>query len=175
LYNFGGVKRPAAIFILFVMLFNGAGFYLYYTLELIEIRTEMRLVLKNAPETELYTLKLSVKEFAALGSNPDEIEYDGKMFDVARIRSTSDSVFVLCKHDEKEDSLVALLDYFVDPPLKNKTALPGSILQFLSLSYIIPANEFQLSNLESLPKSQTAYCEKVIENYQSPSTPPPWP
>jgi hypothetical protein len=168
------VKRVASLFILFVMLFNGAGFYMYYSMQLIEIRHEMRVALKNTPERELEVLKFSIDEFKELGQDPDEIQQGGKIYDVARIKTTSDSVFVLAKHDEQEESLSEILDYFVNPPLKSNAALQGPIMEFLTLTFVLPCSSFHFTCRISSAEANTPYLKTIVEYNPSPNAPPPW-
>lgn len=135
------MKKPVAIFILVTLLFNGAGFYVYYALQLKQIRIEMRAALKFIPENKLEVLKLTRTTFTLFKKEENEILFEGEMFDIARVICKNDSVFVYCLRDEKENNLIALLDYFVTTPLQRKNSIPAAIQQFITLSFVVPLNE----------------------------------
>ena len=121
------------------MLFNGAGFYLYYVAKLQQIRSEMREALKSLPESELNVLKMSMAQFLEATVDEHEIKVKGRMYDIARIVISKNSVTVYGKHDEKEDNLIALLDHFITAPLKEKDVSHSAATSLLLLTFIEPA------------------------------------
>jgi hypothetical protein len=132
------VKRFYAFLILFVMLFNAAGFYLYYVVKLQQIRSEMRQALKFTPENELDVLKMTVAQFLNAKADDHEVKFNGRMYDIARIITTADSVTVYGKHDEREDNLIALLDYVITAPMKGKDLSRSAATTLIVLTFIAP-------------------------------------
>jgi hypothetical protein len=167
------VKRVYAILIFLILLVNASGFYIYYAVQLTRIREEMRQALKKLPDDQLQMLTLSKGEFKESKFDENEIRFNGKMYDIARVKFSRDSVLVYGLHDNKEDDLMALLSDVVSKPLKNRNSIPPSIQQFLSLIFLAPSNEFCLSE-NSTEHSATWYYFSVQLATTSPVPPPPW-
>ncbi|MFZ6011154.1 MAG: hypothetical protein ACOYXT_12480 [Bacteroidota bacterium] len=135
------MKKIGAISVILIFLCNGAGFYVYYCLQLQQIRSEMREALKLRPDHELEILQLTIQQFEEASVDENEILFNGKMYDIARVEKAEKEVKIYCLHDEKEDSLLTLLDEVVSKPMKHKDSLPGQIFQFISLIYVVPPEE----------------------------------
>src|SRR4051812_37052272 len=126
------------------MLFNGAGFYIYYALELQKIKAEMHEALVKLSDDKLQLLKLTISEFNEALVEDEELQFDGSMYDVARISIHGDSVYVYCLRDEKEGDLLTFISDVVSSPLKNQRSLPKPIVQFLTLVFLLPGSEQDL-------------------------------
>lgn len=168
----GKVKRIYAILIFAILMTNAAGFYVYYAVQLQQIRAEMREALKHLPDHALEVLTLSRAAYNAAKVEEHEVQVNGKMYDVARIVITRDSVTVYGLHDAKEDNLVALLEEIISKPLKDRRSMPASILDFISLMFVQPVNELYLGR-ESLGTVFTAYHFAVADVLIMCDSPPP--
>jgi hypothetical protein len=122
------------------MLVNGAGFYMYYAIQLQQIRTEMREALKVAPIDSLQVLILTTEQYKTSKVDEHEVRVNGKMYDIARIKLIQNKVHVYCIHDKDEDNLIVFLSEIISKPLKDKNNIPQPILKFLALSYLLPEN-----------------------------------
>jgi hypothetical protein len=133
------VKRTTAVTILAILLFNSAGFYVYYAAQLQNIRHEMREALKYLPDNELQLFKFTKEVFEQAKVDEHELKINGKMYDIARVENRKGLLYVFCRHDEKEDNLIKLLHHVVTAPVKHDSdSLPHVISQYLSLVYIVP-------------------------------------
>src|SRR5687768_14442658 len=103
-----------------ILAVNGTGFYVYYFLSLQNIRREMRERLKLTADEELEILTLVAEDYKQAIADDHEVKVNGKMYDVARIKTLGDSVVVYCTHDEKEDDLLAFAAAIFSMPLKDK-------------------------------------------------------
>jgi hypothetical protein len=159
--------------ILAIMLFNGAGFYLYYALQLQQIRSEMRAALKLLPNDKLEVFQLTAAAFREAMIEEHEIKIGGKMYDIARTTELNDLIYVYCLHDEKEDNLLALIEHIVSSPLKDKNSIPGSVMQFLSLSFLIPVWEYEMKPDASDLKQFTPYTFNSRLFISTVKSPPP--
>jgi hypothetical protein len=132
------VRKAAAISILSILLINTAGFYVYYIVQLRQIRTEMRQALQLRPDDQLEVLRLTKKKYTEVRVDEHEVKVNGKMYDIARMKISDDSVIVYALHDEKEDNLLALMGEIISKPLKDRSSMPVEIVQFLTLLFVQP-------------------------------------
>ena len=134
-------KKLFSILLISLLLLNFGGLFLYFPLQLFRIHREMRLALKGMPDDQLDVFKLSKADFIRAIVDDDEVELNGRMFDIARTRVQKDSVIVFALHDKAEDSLLAFLDEIVKRPLQDKKMPPIQIYQFITLSFLPPDQE----------------------------------
>jgi hypothetical protein len=168
------VKRCYAAVILVIMLFNGAGFYIYYALHLRQIRMEMREALKYLPENELEIIKLSHEQFFEAKVEEHEVKVGGKMYDIARVLTMNDSLYVYCLHDEKEDNLIAFLDHVSSVPCNQNSSIPAALAKLIVISYDVPANNFDVEVEISPSRPFTPYQFNHKNFCKSLISPPPW-
>jgi len=166
------VKRFLSILLITVILSNGLGFYLFYALKLQQIRREMREALKLLPEHELDVLKLTRQEFIAALVEDHEVKVNGRMYDIARIAEQDEHIIIYCKHDEKEDNLLALLDHVLTAPIKAK-AIPIVGVAFVVFPYVNPHGVSLPVPVEILVNTFTSYQFSSVTFKVLPATPPP--
>ena len=97
----------------------------------------MRAKLRVLPDDQLEILMLSREGYKESRVDDHEVRVKGKMYDVARVETTRDSVRIYCLYDEKEDSLIALCTELIGKPLESGSSLPGAILKFIGLHFIV--------------------------------------
>lgn len=136
------------------------------------IRNEMRAALKTMPEERLTKLVLTESDFFRSKVEEHEIKIDGRMYDIARLQYAGGKVIVWCLHDEAEDNLLAFLDAVSNRAHQDSTPVPQSILQFLSLTFLVP--EFQLPlSYTAAAKTETTYRLPVYSILVPIQSPPP--
>jgi hypothetical protein len=140
------VKRGSAIFLLVILLVNSVGFYVYYIVQLKQIRWEMQMALAFAPEEKLEKISLTYKQYQLSKVDDHEIRIYDKMYDIGRIKITGDSVLVYCIHDTKEENLMAFLDEITSKPLIGKHAVPSYLIHFLVLVFLQPHGDHRFQN-----------------------------
>lgn len=127
------MKRALAILLLLVFLFNFTGIYVYFVLRLSEIRTEMRALVKKLPDNELVALSFTSQQWAAVHhADDDEIQWQGKMYDIARVKTHTSGVTVYAVHDEAEESLLTFLDTICKRASKDKKPVPAGMFHFFA-------------------------------------------
>jgi hypothetical protein len=167
------VKRAYAVLILAILLANSGGFYVYYIVHLQQIKSEMREGLHHLPDHKLEVLTLSLNEYKEAQVDDDEIQVNGKMYDIARMKISRGSVKIFCIHDEKEDDLLALLSEIISKPIK-RDGIPDAVLQFITLLYVAPP-QVALFNTVANKQFFTVYYFSCKEAFEKTESPPPWP
>jgi hypothetical protein len=142
------LKRIVSISLILIFLVHFTGFYFYFVLRLVEIHREVRNQLKLLPEEQLQMLELSVAEFQKSNVGDDEVEVNGKMYDVARIEITQENVILYCIQDTAEDNLLSFLDEVLKNAARDKKQLPSGVFAFISQADLcdvltLPPNSFK--------------------------------
>jgi hypothetical protein len=166
------VKRITSIVFLLLFLFNFAGIYFYFGVRIFTIKQEMRAALKNKPDSELTRLELPVAEFERSRVDEHEVKVNGKMFDIARIQFAGDRVIIFCLHDEAEDNLLSFLDAVSSRAHNDKHPVPGTIVQFLSLTFLVTYFTFDASTVD-YSFAETHYNESMNSLPIEVISPPP--
>lgn len=130
------MRRSATLFALLIFSLNFFGFYCYYAFRLVEIRKEARTQLKYLPETALTKFVLTPAKYNEVKRGEDEIQVEGRMYDIARLQVNQDSVVVLALHDAAEDNLISFLQLIVERSASDKKPLPASVMHFFGLMYL---------------------------------------
>ena len=165
------VKRILSILVLILFLAHFAGFYIYFAVQLKQVRQEMRSQLRNLPTEELKLLTLTPEEFQKARVEEHEVKVDGKMYDIARVEKRDNVILVYCLHDAAEDNLLAFLNKILTLPLKD-SHIPSGILHFYSLNYL-PAH-WSFIVPEVIPTTPfTAYTEMISQYNAVIISPPP--
>jgi hypothetical protein len=167
------VKRIYSVAFLLILLVNSAGFYIYYVIQLQQIKEEMREALKLKPDYELNILVLSRQAYAEAKVEDHEIRVNGKMYDVARTKISGDQVTVYCLHDKAEDDLMGFLAEIIRTPLKENSHVPDEILEFIGMDFIAPDNLITCCYTNK-DQNQTRYFFPLKMSTLRVSTPPPW-
>jgi hypothetical protein len=166
------IKKGLSAFILCLFLAHFAGFYIYFFIQLRQVRHEMRAQLKYLPADQLQLIKLSNEDYKKAKVDEHEINVDGKMYDIARMYTKADTVFVYGVHDKAEDNLLAFLDKILTLPLKDKNS-PNQVLKFTSLAFIVPVVLQHTTIRCVIPVTETGYLESGTTFIQHPDSPPP--
>ena len=117
-----------------MLIFNSAGYILvFYQLKKF-IKKEALSKLENYIHPEDFTtIVVSKHRFENEDDNfffvePHEIKYYGKMYDVARIVHTADSVRIIALNDENEDNLHELFAQYITRSLNDKYSQTASVI-----------------------------------------------
>lgn len=155
------------------MLTNGAGFYVYYSIHLYQIKKDMRAWMIGKPEIACEVLKMKPQEYEQVQNGEDEIFFNGKLYDIVALKIEKETVFVYCLRDEEEESLMALLDYVLGSPLKD-SSVPNVVQQFIGLIFLMPApisySELAIINLII----HVEYFFSLQNFFAVIDSPPPW-
>ena len=133
----------------------------------------MRSKLKYLPADQLEVILLSAKAYQQSLQDDDEIEINGKMFDIARIEVKEEQVIVYALHDSAEDNLLSFLDQVLKSAAQDQQQIPSPLFQFSALTFLLPST---LSFSNPLPSSFRAFTNYAIRDFSfvpSLDTPPP--
>ena len=169
------MKKLLAIGFLSFFALQFAGFYGYFGIRLIAIRKEMKAVLSSLPEEKLERITISANEFAQVNLEEGEIELNGKMYDIAKIKKQGDSYVLFALHDESEDSLLSLLDEMLKRSGNDKKPVPSQLLQFLTMVFIQNTDGISLPTIGSENTSALTFHRNLYSTIErSIPVPPPW-
>lgn len=119
------------------------------------------------------TLVISIADFESVKTNPHEISFRGKMYDIKTIQKKGDKVELQVLNDAKEERIIDHLKTLASQqPSKNKSQA-NSLLDLLGLMYVSSGS----SVTHPLPPlTRPAYhslCEMIISQTKSVFSPPP--
>lgn len=130
------MKRYFAFFVLFLFSLNFLGFYGYYAFRLVEIRREAKAQLMYLPEDQLSKFTFSTLAYEEVKRGDDEIQVEGRMYDIARLERSADAVIIFALHDEAEDNLISFLQTVLKRSATDKKPIPSSVTHFFGLTYL---------------------------------------
>jgi hypothetical protein len=99
------LKRIISVILLFVFLYNIGGYYIWFKLEQINIKSEIQ----NTSEVKtltLITVSLHGKSDIIWTEENKEFIYHGEMFDVVKVKTDNNSKYYYCINDKKEKQLI---------------------------------------------------------------------
>jgi hypothetical protein len=165
------MKKLFALAFVSLFLLHFAGVYTYFGVRLMAIRQEMKQLLKTTPDDQLELMQLTKSEYQKSLHEEDELELNGKMYDIARVELKEGIYFVYALHDAAEDNLLGFLDEVVKRSSSDKKPVPSQLLQFFSLDFISPQTNFCFAR-ELTQKISVVY-SKLYSSYQLPINSPP--
>lgn len=133
-YNYIVLKRFISILLVILLIFNSAGYILVFYQLKKYIKKEALSKLENYINPgDLTTIVVSKHQYENEDENfffvePHEIKYYGKMYDIARIEHTADSVRIVALSDENEDNLHELFAQFITRSLNDKYSKAASVI-----------------------------------------------
>lgn len=166
------MKKLFAIAFVSLFLLHFAGVYSYFGVRLMAIRQEMKQLLKSTPNDQLELIQLTKSQYQKSLHEEDELELNGKMYDVARVEVKEGIYFVYALHDSAEDNLLGFLDEVVKRSSSDKKPVPSQLLQFFSLDFISPQAKFCFAR-ELAQKISPAYSLLYSSFPLSINSPPP--
>ncbi|MBK5279376.1 MAG: hypothetical protein JJE09_11000 [Bacteroidia bacterium] len=133
----------------------------------------MRHKLKDIPTDQLEVIHLSKTEYQRLLRGSDEIEINGKMYDIARTQIKEAVVIVFALHDSAEDNLLSFLDDVLKNATQDSQQASTTLFQFNLLSFVLP-NEVISEDIALIQnRSFTRYSEIDLSFVCPLDTPPP--
>lgn len=154
------------------MLLNGAGFYIFYFHQLHSVKREMRQALKRLPDDKLERIVLPSASFQDALVEEDEMRWNDRMYDIARIQKRGGDIVVFCLRDQKEENLIDFIGAVLTNPLK-LSDVPPSVVQFLSLSFIVPSVDYDLTPDSVEMSFKADFALRFPEIFPPVNNPPP--
>ncbi len=166
------MKKLFSIGLVSVFLLHFAGVYTYFGVRLMAIRQEMRLLLKATPDEKLELIQLTKSEYQKSLHEEDELELNGKMYDIARVEVKEGIYFVYALHDGAEDNLLGFLNEILKRSSSDKKPVPSQLVSFMTWVYLPVQNEFRFSS-ESVSIGNTRYLDLYAAFSSVVESPPP--
>ena len=124
------MKKTAAIFLLFIFLFNIMGYFFAFKAVNYQVKKEIKKQIKHGiPDKELTIIVIKSSESTELTwIESDEFIYKEEMYDVIKSEISDKTTIYKCLKDTQEKKLFAHLDEHIEKhiadnkPLKNKAA-----------------------------------------------------
>ena len=117
--------KIAAVFFLFLLLFRAGGFLTFFHIQQRMIKEEIKKqIITGLPEHQLKIFKFSENENAFTSKEikwveKNEFIFEGKMYDVVKVKNVCDEKWFYCFEDTKETALVLHLDQIQKDLLSN--------------------------------------------------------
>jgi hypothetical protein len=166
------MKRFFTFLVLLFFSLNFLGFYSYYAFRLVEIRKESKAQLQYLPEHQLSKFIFTQRAYEEVKRGDDEIQVEGRMYDLARLEVHADSVTVFALHDAAEDNLISFLQTVLQRSATDKKPIPATVIQIFGLTYLGSFFEWK-SQLKSSEVGHTEYTFSAATFSPQHRTPPP--
>lgn len=131
------LKRVLSIFLALILIFNSAGYIVvFYQMKKVFKKQAFQKLENYINPEDLTTIVLSRYDFENENENfyfveAHEIKYFGKMYDIARIEHSDDSVKIIALNDENEDNLHNLFAQFFTKNLNDKYSKTAGIIKLI--------------------------------------------
>jgi hypothetical protein len=151
------MKKLISILLALCFLIHFVGYYAYFAGRLNEIHSQVKRTKSKLPENQLTRLLIPVADQNSYYLESDEIEFQGKMYDVVRSARQGNVMVIFAIHDTEEDNLLSFIGAVVSTIDSDQSEVPVGFTAFFNLQYIsacaliLPALNFQYQ------KNLTAY------------------
>ncbi|MFM8832158.1 MAG: hypothetical protein ACKOEV_00715 [Cytophagales bacterium] len=127
----------------------------------------------NAPDIgNMELIQLTKSDYQKSLQEEDELELNGKMYDIARVEVKDDIYFVYALHDGAEDNLLGFLNEVLKRSSSDKKPVPSQLVSFMTWVYLPVQNEFKFSS-ESVSIGTTLYLDLYASISTLVESPPP--
>jgi hypothetical protein len=104
------VRKLTAILLVFLLLFNSIGVQVFYALQTLQAKNEMKAYLRKHVHPDEETIVLTDHIASTIKwENPDEFSFQDQMYDVIEKRHCEQGLAIRCIADKKETALIDLL------------------------------------------------------------------
>ncbi|MBL7852284.1 MAG: hypothetical protein JNN04_15380 [Cyclobacteriaceae bacterium] len=131
------IRKYTSLFLVALLLVHLAGFYVYFVVRLGDLRMSMREKIALLPSEQLEVVRIPAASFRSHWINEREMEWQGKMYDIARVEKQGAEVLVYALHDQDEDGLINFLTAVVDMARQDPQPAPSTVVQFFTLKFVI--------------------------------------
>lgn len=156
------MRKATAILLLMVFLFEGGGYFVYFTLERAAAQREMAAFMKRLKsEDNLIRIEWNAGNAAEFNwKHEREFRYHGVMYDVMRREQSDDGSIVLICHPDKRESAV-----YRSLESKSKKNKPDGKLaeHFCTLTHTIPEEPVQIGgSAPGFMRSPQSFAETMV-------------
>lgn len=166
------MKRGVAIFLLSLLLAHYSGFYIYFSVRLVSIHQGIQNKIKTLQDNQYQIIELSSLDFKKYRTDENEIEWQGRMYDIGKMKMDQGMVVLHVIHDKAEDNLLSFLDEIIKRSEGDSQKTPSPVLDFISLIFVPSANTFRVSAVVA-PEQFASYLERLYSVTLHIDAPPP--
>jgi hypothetical protein len=167
------IRKYTSLLLAAVLLLHLAGFYVYFVVRLGDIRADMRNQLASLPTHQLQIVSVPLAEFKSSWMEEKEMRWQGRMYDIARVKQSGDRLLVYCLRDHDEDDLISFLNTVVDLSNKDTRQVPSFVFKLFALKYIA-GHPVNVAVSVDPGISPTPYVSaRLVSIAHLPATPPP--
>lgn len=131
------IRKYTALLVVALLLVHLAGFYVYFVVRLGDLRMSMREKISHLPADQLEVVRVPASEFRKHWLEDREMEWQGNMYDIARVEKSGTDILVYGLHDKDEDGLLNFIGAVVDMARQDDQQAPAPVVQFFGLKYVI--------------------------------------
>jgi len=166
-----GLRKLSTIFLLSVILFSEAGYFIFYNFQRYQIKQQVKRELASSIETELLEVIELEKNAAQIEWEEEwkEFFFNDDMYDVKRIEKKDGKTFLYCINDEKENQL---LKKMVDAAEKNQKEKKNNSYKF-QLPYFVASISFLPAPIVLSTKIKFTYFNESAVNLAAEIVLPP--
>jgi hypothetical protein len=171
------LKKVISILLSFLIFLSTSGYVLIYVERLANNKIEMRAILTSKQNSSLLLkLKFAKNEFFRDLNWKDEYEFEfnGEMYDVAKIERSGDTVFIYCIRDKNEELLISNYEKVSMTNSEKDKIASSPQTSLIHLQLIAIQNElFSYKRITNLVHFSESYINNYRSIYQQSPTPPP--
>lgn len=141
------LKFIAFLSFLLIALFYGAGYFLLFTFSQLQLKSEMKEMIRSGLLSDHYlNLTFPASQFASLQMEDDEFVWNNDRYDIVKIVTAGSHVVITCIQDTKESALMNnAISYLGKDYTSSPKAAAGnniiSLLKLLQTVFVIPASD----------------------------------
>jgi hypothetical protein len=166
------LKKAGFIVLIILLSLQAGGLLVVYQVQQSALRHQMQQALKN-PDTELEKLTLTLTQYCEGKRGEDELCLKGKMYDVKTVKFLNNEVTVLAASDTREDGIIADILDIVESDSETEHKFPKSLIELLTLAYILPGHYQPLLITAKDQKVRTVFKAPIRYRNSSVFVPPP--
>ena len=141
------LKFIAFLSFLLIALFYGAGYFLLFTFIQLQLKTEMKEMIRSGLFSDHYVhLTFPASQFASLQMEDDEFVWNNDRYDIVKMVAAGSNVVITCIQDTKESALMNNAVSYLgnENSSKPKTAAGNNtitLLKLLQAVFVVPASD----------------------------------
>ena len=171
------MKKLSAISILVAILFSQFGLFIYYTIDLQQIRNEsQKELIAGLPDRYFVTLNLEENQSLINWENEGvEFSLNGEMYDVAKIKNENGKTILYCMPDKKEEQLLNDFSKTIKEVNENNCSNKNQRIFKLNFPDLFFAGSMDKNDCSSLTVSPDffAITPDILSSNKKIITPPP--
>jgi hypothetical protein len=101
------MKKILPFFLLGIFLFNAVGYVFFFKCVQHSIKDQMNALINSKEQKDLLELTIAKVDIHKIEwfDDGEEMRYEGRMYDIAKVKETKEGLTIYCINDEKEEAL----------------------------------------------------------------------